>query len=127
MTLDLKQSNNNFASQQYQGHGIVSEPGVIPLIGLLFTPGNLSTTFDTGPPTRVNHEILSTDYKNYAFVWDCLNVNATHYNEKMWYFDRKPNPSERPVIVEELINEHFDEQYIRKTFQGEACGWNVKQ
>lgn len=111
MTLDLKDPINDYASQQYQGHGILSEPGM------------LSTTFGTGLPTRVNHQVLATDYENYAFVWDCLNVNRTHYNEKMWYFDRKPNPSKRPMKVKQLINNHFDEQYIRKTYQGAECGW----
>lgn len=119
MTLDLKQSNNNFASQQYQGNGIVSQPGLFPR--RLLTAGKLSTTFSTGPPTRINHQILATDYKTYAFVWDCENVNGTHYNEKMWYFDRQPNPSRRPVQVEKLINKYFDERYIRKTYHGPNC------
>lgn len=119
MTLDLKQSNMNFASQQFQGHGIVSQPGVLPRG--LFTSGRLSTTFGAGPPTRVNHQILATDYKNYAFVWDCDNVNGTHYNERMWYFDRQPNPSRRPVKVEKLISQYFDERYIRKTYHGPNC------
>lgn len=126
MTLDLKQSNNNFASQQYQGHGIVSQPGFLPRIGL-FTPGKLSTTFDVGPPARVNHQILATDYKNYAFVWDCLNVNGTLYNERMQYFDRQPNPRSRPIRVQQLIGEYFDEKYIRKTYQGPNCSYSKLQ
>lgn len=119
MTLDLKQSNMNFASQQFQGHGIVSQPGLLPRG--LFTSGRLSTTFGAEPPARVNHQILATDYKNYAFVWDCVNVNGTHYNERMWYFDRQPNPTRRPVKVEKLISQYFDERYIRKTYQGPNC------
>lgn len=109
----------NYAPQQYQGTGIVSLPGLFPR--RLLTPGKLSTTFDTGPPTRINHQILATDYKSYAFVWDCVNVNGTHYNEKMWYFDRQPNPIRRPLQVEKLINQYFDERYIRKTYHGPNC------
>lgn len=114
MTLDLKNSIDNFAPEEYKGTGIVSKPGM------------LSTTFDVGPPTRVNHQILATDYWKYAFVWDCENVNATHYNERMWYYDRKPNPHGRPKKVQTLIEKYFDEQYIRKTYQGERCGWCSK-
>lgn len=109
MTLDLKESNNNFAAQQYRGHGVVAKPG------------GLSTTFGTSSPTRVNHQILATDYESYAFVWDCYNVNGTHFNERMWYFDREANPSGRPSAVEKLIDGHFDEQYVRKTYHGVEC------
>lgn len=124
MTLDLKDASNDYAPQQYKGSGIVSESllSSVPIIDSLFTEGKLSTTFGSAPPSRVNHQILATDYNNYAFVWDCTNVNATHYNEKMWYFDRKPIPSERPEKVDELLKE-FDPQYIRKTYQDYKCGW----
>lgn len=119
MTLDLKDPTALFAPQQYQGHGKVSEKG-LPGLGLL-VPGKLSTTFGAGEPTRINHQILATDYSSYAFVWDCLNVNGTHYNERMWYFDRKPNPRRRPAKVQELIDKYFDKQYIRQTYQGPEC------
>lgn len=83
--------------------------------------GKLSTAFNPGHPTRANHQILAVDYLNYAFVWDCANVNATHYNEKMWYFDRNPIPSKRPKEVDNLIK-YFDKEYIRKTIQ-DQCDW----
>lgn len=105
----MQEANKNFAKQQYLGHGIVTDPG------------KLSTSFGTASPTRVNHQILATDFKNYAFVWDCYNVNRTLYNEKMWYFDRKPNPAYRPEKVDGLIRKHFDERYIRKTYHGHKC------
>lgn len=114
MTLDLKDSSNNYTPQQYQGNGVSSGR----------SSGKLSTTFGSGPPSRVNHQILATDYHNFAFVWDCVNLNQTHYNEKMWYFDRKPTPSERPKEVDELVK-NFDRQYIRKTYNGEKCEWEL--
>ncbi|KAJ6634599.1 Apolipoprotein D [Pseudolycoriella hygida] len=108
MTLDLQEANHDFAHQQYKGHGVLSNPG------------ELSTTFGSGIPSRVNHYVLATDYEHYAFVWDCFNVNSTHYNERMWYFDREANPSQRPSEVENLLT-YFDPQYIRTTYHGKEC------
>lgn len=121
MTLDLQDASNDYAPQQYQGHGIVSQS----ILGRI-QPGKLSTTFDDGPPTRIDYQILATDYKNYAFVWDCLNVNATHYNEKMWYYDRQRNAASRlntrPSKVQQLVHKYFDNKtYKRATYQGQLC------
>lgn len=112
MTLDLKDSSKNFTSQQYKGHGVSSGVGL------------WSTTFGSGAPSRVNHHVLATDYANFAFVWDCFNVNQTHYNERMWYFARDPTPCHRPAKVDELLK-HFDPQYIRVTYHGAECGWDL--
>lgn len=128
MTLDLKNGSNNYTSDQYQGTGKVSYPSLLsflPIVGSLLTPGELSIAFDPNTPGRPNHQILATDYKSYAFVWDCQNVNATHYNEKMWWFAREPIPSERPKKVAEL-EKHFDPNFIRKTIQDDRCGWKFE-
>ncbi len=127
MALDLADPTNGFIPAQYLGNGNVAEQSLLstlPLAGPVFSEGKLRTTFGSGQPSRVNHQILATDYENYAFVWDCANVNQTHYNERMWYFDRNPTPSKRPEKVNELIK-HFDQQYIRKTYHGVECGWEL--
>lgn len=96
-------------------------------VGEVVADGKLAFTSVTVPqvaPTRVNHQILATDYYSYAFVWDCYNVNSTHYNERMWNFNRHPNPDpRRPPAVAKLINKYFDEQYIRLTYHGEKCSY----
>lgn len=116
MTLELKKSNDSWKDEVYEGHGSLSRIPSPPYSHKLV--GQLNTTFSTGPAERINHEILATDYCSYAFVWDCQNVNATHYNEKMWYFSRNPNPTERPKTVNYLITKYFDQQFIRKTYHG---------
>lgn len=88
-------------------------------VGKQFHGGKLGTGSDY--PTIPNYYVLATDYDSYSFVWDCFNVNATHYNEKMWYFDREPNPASVPAKVESLISKHFDEQYVRMTLHGSEC------
>lgn len=118
MTLDLKDGSDDYSPQQYLGSGFV-DGGL--LIDTLFTVGKLRTAFNPGQPTRANNHILATDYLNYAFVWDCSNLNATHYNEKMWYFDRNPLPSKRPKEVDNLM-QYFNTDYIRKTIQNQ-CDW----
>lgn len=105
--LFLQDSRNYNAVQTYNG------------VGEVFYPGGIG--IDSVEPTRANHQVLATDYTHYAFVWDCFNVNGTHYNERMWYFDRQPNPPCRPAEVENLICRYFDERYIRKTYHGLKC------
>lgn len=73
------------------------------------------------PPTGPTQYILAVDYKRYAFVYDCQNVNSTHYNEKMWYYDRQANPERRPPKVDKLIRKYFNPIYIRKTYHGDQC------
>lgn len=107
--LDLQDSRNYTAQQSYYG------------VGKVFGDGKLGTGSGPEPPSRPNFNVLAIEYSQYAFVWDCYNVNGTHYNERMWYFDRQPNPRCRPEEVEYLIRKYFDEQYIRKTYQGPKC------
>ncbi|KAJ6635197.1 Apolipoprotein D [Pseudolycoriella hygida] len=106
--LKLQSPTDNYEEQQkYYG------------VGKQFDGGKLGT--GTIYPTAPNYFVLATDYCNYSFVWDCFNVNATHYNERMWYFDRQPNPSSIPRKVQSLISKHFDKRYVRKTYHGDKC------
>lgn len=110
--LELRHANKNFTYDSFEGHGLVSFPNDLDL------PGQLNTTFGKGRPKRVDYQILATDYVTFSFVWDCKNVNVTHYNEKFWYLARDWNLSERPKVVDELLKSYFDKKYIRKTYHG---------
>lgn len=110
--LEVRHMNDSFKYESFKGHGVVSFPNDLQL------PGQLNTTYGTGPPKRVNYEILATDYENFSFVWDCHNVNTTFYNEKFWYLARDWRQSERPAVVESLLKRFFDEKFVRKTYHG---------
>lgn len=110
--LEERHGNDCFRYESFKGHGLISFPNDLDL------PGQLNTTFGKGTPKRLNYEILATDYDTFSFVWDCHNVNGTHYNEKFWYFARDWQLSERPKVVDDLLKKSFDERYIRKTYHG---------
>lgn len=57
---------------QINGQSAVSFPAENPLRGML------SLSFGGAPPTTSNYWILNTDYTNFAVVWFCQNLNATH-------------------------------------------------
>ncbi|XP_063710023.1 apolipoprotein D-like [Culicoides brevitarsis] len=111
--LESKHANDSFRYESFKGHGVEAFPDE--------KLGQLNTTYGKGPPKRVNYEILATDYDNFSFVWDCHNVNNTFYNEKFWYFSRDFRQSERPKVVDDLLKEFFDPQFIRKTYHGPKC------
>uniref|UniRef100_A0A336MYN8 Apolipoprotein D n=1 Tax=Culicoides sonorensis TaxID=179676 RepID=A0A336MYN8_CULSO len=113
--LESRHANDNFRYESFKGHGLVSYPNDISL------PGQLNTTYGTGVPKRVDYEILVTDYTTFSFVWDCRNVNGTHYNERFWYLARDAHQSERIPQVDYLLEKYFDQRYIRTTYHGPEC------
>lgn len=110
--LESRHANESFKYESFKGHGLLSFPNNLDL------PAQFNTTYGKGVPKRVNYQILATDYTKFSFVWDCHNVNGTHYNEKFWYLARDAHLSDRPKVVDDLLNKYFDQQFVRETYQG---------
>lgn len=113
--LEQKLSNQNWTYESFNGHGVVSDRCRGTFCNIR---GLLNTTFEATPPPRTNYYILATDYRQYAFVWDCENVSDVLYDEKIFYLARYPYVNGRPRRVTELINRYFNELFITKTYHG---------
>lgn len=113
--LEQKNSNQSWNYESLNGHGGVS----YPCRGMFCNvPGILNTTFEATPPPRMNYYILATDYRSYAFVWDCENVSDVLYDEKIFYLSRYPYVQGRPWRVADLIKRYFNEMFITQTYHG---------
>lgn len=97
------------------GSAVVSYPEVDPV------PGQLNVTFG-GAPSRVNYQILDTDYTSYVVVFNCVQLSPLAKLEYLWVMSRTeqfyPN---NPEPVDALLDKFFDRERVHVTKQGAAC------
>lgn len=97
--------------------GVISFPNEVPIRGLYNV-----TAPDYNPNTPVsNYWILKTDYTNYAVVANCRELSDDTHREAFWFLSRTyPPTAASRHEADQIIDQYFRRDYIRRTTQGIA-------